>query len=467
MIFVELRPRLRVANVYVHHVSKEKLSSEISIEMEGSVLSIRKEKDSPTLLSWHWPSLSSQPELVPAGSRPTGLKVLPDQDEILFRLQFQTETQKTELLASDSDHRPEKLTSWSTDNRTLKILPSQCVDPTTAPTLGIFQIHCSGSGCKSLISEKKLQLLRILPLPSISWKEFSQAWFCGCVHPKHDHHHQEEEEEQSPAKTELMPNKKLKAVEALNPTKRDLKKELKVNPESQEKNDSVVKNNSLVTHSLEPRSGDLLFAPGFICLNFGDTFGNTPSSVCQKEGSSSLSCSHCQRELGRVEGTTAQIWEHAVQFHFDPPKEAPSPSLTTRDTFLDLFNGVVSECPEQMIKIYFTGGTQNVLVVWVVEKELLLYTDAKEDKVEDQDPDPRRLQLRPVRKLLFQVIPHSDNEWKKDFRSEEVVVNDDLVKAGLDLLIEGQICIPTMYRRDGPWKFSVLDNNLQERSSCS
>ena len=460
MIFVELRPRLRVANVYVHHAAKEKLSSDLSIQMEGSILSIRRDKESPPLMSWHWPSVSSHPELVLAGSQPTGLKVFPDQGEILFRLQFQLETQKMELLASDPDHKPEMLTSWSTDNRTLKILPSQCVERTAQPILSSFQIRCSGSGCGSLLREKKLELLRILPLPSISWKEFSQAWFCGCVHPKHDL--KQEEEDQDAAKTELTPNKKLRAEEALKPTKKE--QSPKVDSESQAKIDTGVKNNSLVTHALEPRSGDLLFAPGFICLNFHDTFGNPPSSVSQKKGSSSLSCSRCQRELGRTEGTTAQIWEHAIQFHSDPPKEAPPPSLTARDTFLDLFNGVVSECPEQMIKIYFTGGTQNILVVWVVEKELLLYTDAVKGKEDDQDLDLHNLRLRPVRKLLFQVIPLSDDEWKKDFRSEEVIINDNLANAALELLTEGQTCIPTVYRRDGPWKFSVLDNNLKVHS---
>lgn len=63
-------------------------------------------------------------------------------------------------------------------------------------------------------------------------------------------------------------------------------------------------------------------------------------------------------------------------------------------------------------------------------------------------------------KLLFRTAARGQGEEEaallRDFTSEQVTVNGDIVEAGLALLRDGQRWLPSKYRRDGRWEISVL-----------
>lgn len=106
------------------------------------------------------------------------------------------------------------------------------------------------------------ELARLLPLPSISWKEFSQDWFCACVH----------------------------------------------GPDPEATRPQAPKNREMAANSLQPRPGDVLFAPGFFCTPV------SPFESTLAPTGKALLCPGCDADLGILHGTTCQFWQHAVSF---------------------------------------------------------------------------------------------------------------------------------------------------------
>ena len=436
-VSLELRPRLNAANCFVRgaeflfpaiHSLNSDLPSpaqngqndavNLAINLENNVLAIRN-ADVPALqpLLIEWPpgaelNVGEDRECVASN-----LVTSKAGGEIVFRLQFVSRRQGTNII-SRAEGDANFLKSWSATYKKPACLVNAPNDACA--------IRCAECACA--ISAQSFKLARMLPLPSISWREFSQDWFCGCSHPKSKDN---TEEENDPCNGDG-------------------------HAETEAASDKVERNTQLPARKLAPSPGDLLFAPGFVCVAPDAVDRDRIDVVSDK----SIYCSDCDSMLGYSDGDTFQLWQHAVVFTDKDEVELPD-LCSAEDTFLDLLRAVLSESPEKVTKVFFASLNAS-LCVWILDKNPLnLYTAEVDQPAAKEDEDPVKISVRKNEgriKVLFKIAGSLESETGKDFASTVVKVNADILSAARSSLESSQDILPQSHRRHNDWEVAVIKN---------
>jgi len=213
----------------------------------------------------------------------------------------------------------------------LILFPLRCMSRVSQKRLQIedcwFQFRCRRCSTRLSKNEKGVLVNRVLPLPSLAWKELSTDWFCGC-----GQHNQ-------------MKNK------------------------GHTHGDHHENDHSSMTYKLLHSSpgGTVLFAPGVVVLPLNDL---DEAEMMSKNGV--VLCGSCGRELGRAADDTGsrRFYDHAVALTTGHSRVE---DMTAAHTFADLVLAALRDCHPAGAPRIVLAGPSKVVTVWSVEQELKTY----------------------------------------------------------------------------------------------
>ena len=273
--------------------------------------------------------------------------------------------------------------------------------------------------CKEKLFD--MECSRLLPLPSINWKDGSNDWFCACTHSTNH------------LSTTNMTDKdhEIKRSECHNDGIDGAKKQKT--------------NRNLATASLAPRVGDVLYSNAFLCLNI-NSFKNSVLKMSSGD-CPILNCPYCNGELGFsenvvAEGDTVTIWDHSVNITVDT-------SLGTEEekgalsTVRKLISSVLEESGKPFIQIVLQecGGENRSLYLWILEQNLCLLVP--ENTCAGQDTV---LCKKSVMKVLFNGSCNAQIKGMNNLEVITVTAGSDMVNAALNHLNNNSLMIPYSQR---------------------
>jgi hypothetical protein len=185
---------------------------------------------------------------------------------------------------------------------------------------------------------------RFLPLPSVDWQELAPEWFCGCKAPNNS-------DGQKTTKDCVggggCSDQKKKACPSHNA------------------------NSNLQVSPLDPKPGDVFWAPGFVRVNRSMVDAKRASVT----SSMRVRCETCKVSIGHVvTASTMQLWSYGVRVvstEYSEADEEPrevdergpgvfptQQHIKCKDTFLDILNGAISESLEPIPRFYFISPSR-------------------------------------------------------------------------------------------------------------
>jgi len=189
-----------------------------------------------------------------------------------------------------------------------------------------YDIFCDK--CDALVG--RIEVQRILPLPSADWRQVAANWFC--------------------CSTRHLTSS---AAAQINPT------------------------------SLNPRNGDVIYGPAYCLLN-KDVF--LDCNLVVDETDKIVRCVHCNLEIGEQSDQAYQVWYYAVNIiktsssenvnnHANISKLKIHPQISDSwDNFRELLRYLVSESGSRMPAFKFVSHKkEKILSIWILDKCLSCY----------------------------------------------------------------------------------------------
>lgn len=297
-VFVELRARLGSANVYIVWPELDAPFSVCASQKENALL-IRDIKGEKTLKSLTWPSNGGQ-------IRKDNFPPVFSNDKGICSLLVVLKEPSVTLL-----QQPLTESSCQTDAVSCHVKKSM-VDSTVSG----FCANCGHTVVPSM------DLARLLPLPSMDWRDHAHDWFCGCSHT----------------------------------TQKPQEGNLRSLPQSQ----------------VGAKNGDILYSHGFICLNQSH-LANECLKEEEEEEEGLLTCPNCSSSVGTT-GTTVQLWHHTVTFEWPLEKNNRDLSL---ETFFKVTSGLAKE-NQPPLKLSLQCPEKEDLFVWILEPRLAFFEWSEE-----------------------------------------------------------------------------------------
>lgn len=401
---IELRPRLGSANAF--YKTPNEVES-VLISSEGQILV--KESGISKASAFSWPveygQINSQ----------SLHNVTKTSEGVCFRLRF-TNVQFSLLNSGQSLQVRRKFK-----------LPCQ-IPSSIEEGQSKLTIFCAK--CKSEF--KEIQVKRILPLPSIDWKDEIQDWFCGCSH---------------------------------GPTTTAKRKEA---PAASSRGES---NRNLHTKGVAPRQSDLLYSSGFVRFYYMATAVSEDQARVKK---AEVSCDKCLAPLGTYSAgeKMMHVWHHTVIITSGKIDKLPYGSCPS-ETFLMIIGGICSELDWIPLKIRLINGgsRRRSLFIWMLEPDLkLLSTDEKSylgaksvlkvmfrhEEIDDGDADEENFQLQ-QKLLLSPTAPVSESKLSLSQVDQELEIPLSVLKAGLETLKMSMEWIPPHQRHDSDFSIGYID----------
>ena len=437
-MYIEVRKRLGVANIYI---ANESQNTDNWISTENKAVELQVQKNSCLALT----SNNCDGQVISIGNfvwpkntedigTPLECKYKPTlgADDILFRISLQIQDSlnvKNDSIAFLSHSSLlDRLTISNNSSKAAcfsskydvndKLLKHNEVGTSVIKDMVAFCYRC-----KEKLFD--MECSRLLPLPSINWKDSSHDWFCGCTHS-----------------TNQLPTTKM--------TDKDHEIKRKLSECHIDGTDGGKKqktNRNLATASLAPRLGDVLYSNAFLCLNINSLKNSVvkmSSEDCQI-----LNCPYCNGELGFNEnvtatnGSTATIWDHSVTVTVDT-------SLGTKQekdalsTFRKLISTVLEESGKPFIQIVLQeyGGEKRSLYLWILEQNLCLLVPEKTCGGQDTV-----LSKKSVMKILFNGNYNAaQGKGMNKLDLITVTAGSDMVNAALNHLNNNSLIIPYSQR---------------------
>ena len=285
---------------------------------------------------------------------------------------------------------------------------------------------------------KEIQVKRILPLPSIDWKDEIQDWFCGCSH--------------GPTTTA---GKRKEAAES--------------------ECSSGESNRNLHTKGVAPRQSDLLYSSGFVRFYYMATAVTEDQAKVKK---AEVSCDKCLAPLGTYSAgeKMMHVWHHTVIIVSRKIDKLPYSSCPS-ETFLMVIGGICSEHDWIPLKIRLINGEgssrRGSLFIWMLEPDLkLLSTDEKSylgaksvlkvmfrhEEIDDGDGlDEENFQLQQKLLLSPTAVPVSESKLSLSQVDQELEIPLSVLKAGLETLKMSMEWIPPHQRHDSDFSIGYID----------
>ena len=421
-MYVEVRKRLGVANVYVP-------SDDLTLESSNQ-LQISKDQNNHKLVLaknvFEWPNSCDQIGLPVESTYQTILN-----GELLYRISLEQSLSNSNklgvtLLVQSPYHQ---ILNENTTKRTPACFSSDFdVNNSIVKLNGEvkyeqehFYAFCSK--CERTLFEMKCN--RILPLPSMNWKENSMDWFCACSHSSN----------------------------------------IKVNAQASEENGKNKSsdhkcesrgNRSLSAVNLSPRLGDILYTSVFLCLSAD----NLNDEERERVGNSSkiLHCSRCNSELGfnddiTNKASTLTFWDHSVIFSSTEQPKYGSNNKTPISSIRKILEIASEECAKPFILILLkeVQGEKRQVYIKILEMNLSLMMA--------ESISNNKLQLNNVIKVMYCVSttasePSNNVDWN-------TYIGTEMMEATLDSLKKCSIMIPKSQRyqktlNDSEFTFSYV-----------
>lgn len=286
---------------------------------------------------------------------------------------------------------------------------------------------------------KEIQVKRILPLPSIDWKDEIQDWFCGCSH----------------GPTTTAGKRKEAAAES--------------------ECSSGESNRNLHTKGVAPRQSDLLYSSGFVRFYYMATAVTQDQAKVKK---AEVSCDKCLAALGTYSAgeKMMHVWHHTVIIMSRKIDKLPYSSCPS-ETFLMVIGGICSEHDWIPLKIRLINGEgssrRRSLFIWMLEPDLkLLSTDEKSylgaksvlkvmfrhEEIDDGDGlDEENFQLQQKLLLSPTAVPVSESKLSLSQVDQELEIPLSVLKAGLETLKMSMEWIPPHQRHDSDFSIGYID----------
>ena len=286
---------------------------------------------------------------------------------------------------------------------------------------------------------KEIQVKRILPLPSIDWKDEIQDWFCGCSH----------------GPTTTAGKRKEAAAES--------------------ECSSGESNRNLHTKGVAPRQSDLLYSSGFVRFYYMATAVTEDQAKVKK---AEVSCDKCLAPLGTYSAgeKMMHVWHHTVIIMSRKIDKLPYSSCPS-ETFLMVIGGICSEHDWIPLKIRLINGEgssrRRSLFIWMLEPDLkLLSTDEKSylgaksvlkvmfrhEEIDDGDGlDEENFQLQQKLLLSPTAVPVSESKLSLSQVDQELEIPLSVLKAGLETLKMSMEWIPPHQRHDSDNSIGYID----------
>ena len=408
---IELRPRLGSANAF--YKTPNEIES-VLISSEGQILVKESGISKASRFSWpvEYGQINSQ----------SLHNVTKTSEGISFRLRFQNV--QFSLLNS---------------GQVLKVrrkfkLPCQ-IPSSVEEGQSKLTIFCAN--CKNEF--KEIQVKRILPLPSIDWKDEIQDWFCGCSH----------------GPTTTAGKRKEAAAES--------------------ECSSGESNRNLHTKGVAPRQSDLLYSSGFVRFYYMATAVTEDQAKVKK---AEVSCDKCLAPLGTYSAgeKMMHVWHHTVIIMSRKIDKLPYSSCPS-ETFLMVIGGICSEHDWIPLKIRLINGEgssrRGSLFIWMLEPDLkLLSTDEKSylgaksvlkvmfrhEEIDDGDGlDEENFQLQQKLLLSPTAVPVSESKLSLSQVDQELEIPLSVLKAGLETLKMSMEWIPPHQRHDSDFSIGYID----------
>ena len=408
---IELRPRLGSANAF--YKSTNEIES-VLISSEGQILVKESGISKASRFSWpvEYGQINSQ----------SLHNVTKTSEGISFRLRFQNV--QFSLLNS---------------GQVLKVrrkfkLPCQ-IPSSVEEGQSKLTIFCAN--CKNEF--KEIQVKRILPLPSIDWKDEIQDWFCGCSH----------------GPTTTAGKRKEAAAES--------------------ECSSGESNRNLHTKGVAPRQSDLLYSSGFVRFYYMATAVTQDQAKVKK---AEVSCDKCLAALGTYSAgeKMMHVWHHTVIIMSRKIDKLPYSSCPS-ETFLMVIGGICSEHDWIPLKIRLINGEgssrRRSLFIWMLEPDLkLLSTDEKSylgaksvlkvmfrhEEIDDGDGlDEENFQLQQKLLLSPTAVPVSESKLSLSQVDQELEIPLSVLKAGLETLKMSMEWRPPHQRHDSDFSIGYID----------
>ena len=408
---IELRPRLGSANAF--YKTPNEIES-VLISSEGQILVKESGISKASRFSWpvEYGQINSQ----------SLHNVTKTSEGISFRLRFQNV--QFSLLNS---------------GQVLKVrrkfkLPCQ-IPSSVEEDQSKLTIFCAN--CKNEV--KEIQVKRILPLPSIDWKDEIQDWFCGCSH----------------GPTTTAGKRKEAAAES--------------------ECSSGESNRNLHTKGVAPRQSDLLYSSGFVRFYYMATAVTEDQAKVKK---AEVSCDKCLAALGTYSAgeKMMHVWHHTVIIMSRKIDKLPYSSCPS-ETFLMVIGGICSEHDWIPLKIRLINGEgssrRRSLFIWMLEPDLkLLSTDEKSylgaksvlkvmfrhEEIDDGDGlDEENFQLQQKLLLSPTAVPVSESKLSLSQVDQELEIPLSVLKAGLETLKMSMEWIPPHQRHDSDFSIGYID----------
>ena len=427
-MYVEVLKRLGVANVHVLNNNNDTKNlilplekSQIVLHIENCVLSIivNNSTSQSIKISYAWP-IDSKEFGDPIDCM---YKATPENDDLLFRISLKNNNTHIKR-CEDVAFLPHSALFGSSSNQAIASTHLACFpkdyeisgktikkngEATSVPEK--LTVYCAS--CKT--NSFSMECIRLLPLPSINWKESSNDWFCGCTHvSKHSRMAREEDEGQKVCNN-------------------DENNECTISL-----NDNAT-NRRLATASLNPQLGDVLYSKAFLCLSSNSL---EKSHLKKVPGCSHiLNCSFCNAELGFNDNDTYTFWDHAlcVTVNTSPVVWKQRNPLITIKKLIDTVYEESGK-PFMQVELYESGEQKRSIFLQILERYLCLLVP--EDNTQNKT---NQLQEKSVMKVLFTEC-YIEKERKNNANTISVKIGSDMIDAALTELNTNSLMIPYSQR---------------------
>ena len=404
-MYVEVRKRLGIANVYVPSSSQENTPNQLKIRLENNVCKLELSKD-----VFEWPE---NIEKVGVPSECTYHSI--SDVELLFRISLESSRSNSNVLGVSLLLQN---THLQRSNKNINTIMPACfpgnfdVNDSIVKTNGEVKYQNKSFNAFCLKCDNKLfdmECSRVLPLPSFHWKENSMDWFCACSHSSSKRQ-----------KIEVSDESTHKALD--------------------HKCDGGG-NRSLSRANLSPRLGDILYTSVFTCISTESLKDEKLEHI--KTSSKILNCAHCNAELGfndvTIKGRTLTLWDHSVIFTTDEVLKYKSTSKTPLTSIKKICEVAADECakPFILIAIKELGGEKRLLNIRLLEKNLSLI-------IAENKTNNNELLERDVMKVMY-CLSTQENKFS-DNSDWETYVGTDMIEATLNSLSTNSSMIPLSQR---------------------
>ena len=426
MIYVEVRDRLGIANIYVscdingtaQLETTNSIQSKSELHLNGNLFTLNMidaNNETVKKLGARWPI-----DIKLSNSNNVIYKPIYNTGDLIFRIPLDASDGKCLNKASFSLLSQKSVLSNISCKRK-SFLPAclpdeQFHDKSQSKENADLQnerlkAFCGKCG-KDLFS---FNCFRMLPLPSINWKESTNEWFCGCTH--------------------------FDTSGSQNAKKCD--KEQDLHNCSDLANSKNQTNRQLAKADLSPSLGDILYSKAFVCMNEETLVKDGLQNVSNH--ASSLNCSDCNSELGYKESIIAKdiltFWGHSINIERNTtlPRKSESDPMTTVLTLIDLLleeNGK----PFTQIILKKVGENKSSVLVRILEPNLRLLMP------EYIENDVNVLAEKQAMKVLFTCSNDLIATMESNLDVTSVVIGSDMFEVLVGKLNDNLKMIPISQR---------------------